>query len=127
MSQRQAIYTKQAPEPIGAYSQAVKVGSTVYLSGQIPLCPKTGQLISQDIHEQVQQVFTNLRVVCQAAGGDFSAIAKLTVYLIDLNDFSVVNDAMVELFSEPYPARAVVEVSALPKGSAVEVEAILQL
>lgn len=124
---KQKIHTTNAPAAIGPYSQAIQVGNTVYFSGQIPLDPTTMQLVSADFAEQAKQVFRNLQAVCQAAGGDLSAIAKLTIYLIDLQHFNVVNELMVELFSEPFPARTTIQVSALPKSAQIEVEAVMVL
>lgn len=122
-----AINTDNAPEAIGTYSQAVKTGETVYLSGQIPLDKYTMSLVSEDIEKQVSQVFMNLKAVCQASGGDLSDIVKLTVYLTDLSHFPIVNEVMSQYFSAPYPARAAIEVSALPKGAKVEMDGIMFL
>jgi len=119
------IQTDQAPQVIGTYSQAVKVNDTVYLSGQIPLIPDTMEIIEGDISLQVKQVFDNLQAVAEAAGGNFFDIVKLTVFLTNLADFPIVNEIMGQYFSAPYPARAVVEVAALPKGAAVEIDAIM--
>ena len=124
---RQIIRTDQAPRAIGTYSQAVRVDRTVYLSGQIPLVPETMELIAGDMSAQIRRVFDNLRAVAQAAGGDLSDIVKLNVFLTDLNDFALVNQIMAEYFQEPYPARAAIGVAALPKGAAVEMDAILVL
>lgn len=124
---RRAIATDRAPGAIGTYSQAVEADGTVYLSGQIPLDPETMEMIEGDMSVQVARVFDNLRAVAVAAGGDLDRIVKLTVYLVDLGDFGTVNDVMAGLFSEPYPARAAVQVAALPKGARVEVDAILRL
>lgn len=121
----QSIHTNKAPEAIGTYSQAIRTGNTVYLSGQIPLDPQTMQLCSDDIRLQITQVFENLSVVCHAAGGDLSHLVKLTIYLTDLTHFSLVNDVMTSYFSAPYPARAVVGISSLPKGSLVEMEGVM--
>jgi reactive intermediate/imine deaminase len=123
----EAINTKNAPEAIGTYSQAMRVGNTVYLSGQIPLDKETMTLVSDDIEEQVQRVFINLRSVCEASGGNLSDIAKLTVYLTDLGDFASVNEVMNSFFSVPFPARAAIEISALPKGAKVEIDGIMVL
>lgn len=123
----QPINTKQAPEAIGTYSQAMKCGNTVYLSGQIPLDPKTMQLCSDDIKQQIEQVIINLSAVCEAAGGSLSHIAKLSVFLTDLSHFSLINEAMSRHFAQPYPARAAIGVSELPKGSLVEMDAIMIL
>lgn len=119
------IQTEKAPAAIGTYSQAVKVGNTVYLSGQIPLCPKTMKMVTSNFPAQVKQVFDNLKAVTIAAGGDLSSIVKLQVYLQDMNQFPIVNEIMATYFEEPYPARAVVEVSRLPKDSGVEMDAIM--
>lgn len=122
---KQAIQTEHAPEAIGTYSQAVRVGSTVYVSGQIPLHPNTMILCSDAIDAQITQVFENLSAVCEAAGGCLDKVVKLTVYLIDLNHAPLVNDAMVHYFSAPYPARVALGVSALPRGAGVEIDAIM--
>ena len=125
--EKKIISTKQAPAAIGAYSQAVRVENVVYLSGQIPLDPVTMEVVSNDFVEQVCQVFENLLAVCKAAGGSFDNIVKLTIYLTDLSDFSSLNEVMAEVWKEPYPARACVEVSALPKGVQVEMDAVMVL
>ncbi len=122
---KQTIHTDKAPAAIGTYSQAVKVGNTVYLSGQIPLEPTTMELISEDVATQIKRVFQNLRAVCQAAGGDLVDIVKLNIYLTDLSHFPIVNEVMGEFFVEPYPARAAVGVAALPRDVAVEMEAVM--
>jgi len=119
------IKTTKAPQAIGTYSQAVKVNDTVFLSGQIPLIPETMQVVEGEISLQIKQVFENLQAVAEAAGGDFFDIVKLTVYLTDLADFPIVNEIMSQYFSEPYPARAVVGVTELPKGVKVEIDAIM--
>ena len=124
---RQVIHTGDAPAAVGTYSQAVRHGDTVYLSGQIPLDPETGQLVSGDIAQQIDRVFRNLRAVCRAAGSDLAGIVKLNVYLTDLGNFAEVNRVMAEYFSEPYPARAAVGVAALPLGAEVEMDAVLGL
>jgi reactive intermediate/imine deaminase len=124
---KEIIHTPLAPQAIGTYSQAVKVGHTVYLSGQIPLVPTTMQMIEGDINAQITQVFDNLQAVAQAAGGDLADIVKLNVFLTDLTHFPLVNDIMGCYFTEPYPARAAIGVAALPKGAAVEMDAIMQL
>jgi len=124
---RTPIATPHAPQAIGTYSQAIRAGSTVYLSGQIPLDPTTGELVTGDMEAQVRRVFDNLRAVAQAAGGDLSHVVKLTVYLTDLAHFALVNRVMAEYFSQPYPARAAVGVAALPRGAAVEMDGILEL
>jgi reactive intermediate/imine deaminase len=121
----QPIHSDLAPAAIGTYSQAVKCGDTVYLSGQIPLDPQTMQLCSDEIHLQIEQVIQNLVAVCEAAGGSLANIVKLNVYLVDLNHFSLVNEAMSHFFNEPYPARAAIGVAALPRGAQVEMDAIM--
>lgn len=121
----ETIYTDKAPAAIGPYSQAVKHGDTVYISGQIPLVPATMEIVSDDFSAQARQVFENLSALCAEAGGDLNAVLKFTVYLTDLNNFGVVNDIMADFLREPYPARAAVQVSALPKGANIEVDAIL--
>jgi reactive intermediate/imine deaminase len=123
---RSIISTANAPSAIGTYSQAVNVNGTVYLSGQIALDPGTMEIV-QGTREQVDRVFRNLRAVAEAAGGDFSQVVKLNVYLTDLAVFPLVNEIMGEYFSEPYPARAAVAVAALPKGSEIEIEGIMVL
>ena len=124
---KSAVTTNRAPQAIGTYSQAVKIGGTVYLSGQIPLVPETMTLVEGDIEAQIRRVFDNVKAVAQAAGGDLSAVVKLTVFLTDLAHFPVVNEVMAAYFSEPYPARAAVAVAALPKGAEVEVDAVMVL
>jgi reactive intermediate/imine deaminase len=124
---RTPIATPHAPQAIGTYSQAIRAGSTVYLSGQIPLDPATGELVTGDMEVQVRRVFDNLLAVAQAAGADLSHVVKLTVYLTDLAHFALVNRVMAEYFSQPYPARAAVGVAALPRGAAVEMDGILEL
>ncbi|MEE9344560.1 MAG: RidA family protein [Methylococcales bacterium] len=122
---KQVIQTDAAPKAIGAYSQAVKIDNTVYLSGQIPLDPQTMELIDGDIEQQICRVFDNLQAVAVAAHGSLEAIVKLNVYLTDLINFPIVNQVMAEYFSEPFPARAAVGVAALPKGAAVEIDAVM--
>lgn len=129
---KKAIHTELAPAAIGTYSQAIaveanvnNVTATVYLSGQVPLVPETMQLIEGNMHEQVRQVFKNLAAVCEAAGGTLNHIVKLNVYLTDLKNFPIVNEVMAELFSTPYPARAAIGVSALPKGAEVEADGVM--
>ena len=124
---RKIISTDRAPAAIGTYSQAVRAGDTVYLSGQIPLMPGTVDLVGEDIRAQVRQVFTNLAAVAEAAGGALEDAVKVNVYLTDLDDFPVVNEVMPEFFSEPWPARAAVGVSQLPRGARVEADAVLHL
>jgi|TARA_B110000908_G_scaffold160588_1_gene203964 reactive intermediate/imine deaminase len=127
MSTFEKIYTEAAPAAIGPYSQAIKVGNTIFISGQIPLVPETMEIVEGGIEEQTHQVFANLIAVTKAAGGGLENLAKLTIFLTDLNDFAVVNKIMAAYFSEPYPARATIEVSALPKGVTVEIDAIMAL
>jgi len=122
---REIISTENAPQAIGTYSQAVRVDNTVYLSGQIPLIPESMELVDGDIEAQIVQVFENLQAVTDAAGGDFSHVVKLNVFLTDLANFSVVNEVMARYFSEPYPARAAIGVAALPKAAEVEMDAVL--
>ena len=121
------IATDQAPAAIGTYSQAVmtKANQTFYLSGQIPLDPATMEMVSNDFADQARQVFENLQAVCAAAGGSLDQCVKLTIYLTDLNNFATVNETMAQYVSEPYPARAAIEVSALPKGAQIEIDAIM--
>ncbi|MDK4680072.1 RidA family protein [Kingella negevensis] len=121
------IHTDKAPAAIGAYSQAVRAGNTVYVSGQIPLVPETMQLVSDDFEEQAHQVFKNLRAVCEAAGGNLNDIVKVNAYLTDLANFATFNRVMEEYFAQPFPARAAVGVASLPRGAAVEAEAVLVL
>jgi len=122
---REIIATDKAPQAIGTYSQAVKVGATVYLSGQIPLLPETMELVQGDMEAQIRRVFDNLSAVCIAAGGSLADIAKLNIFLTDLSHFSLVNQVMASYFQQPYPARAAVGVAALPKGAAVEMDAVM--
>lgn len=124
---KEIISTDKAPQAIGTYSQAVKTGSTVYLSGQIPLIPETMEMLDGDIKQQIHQVFQNLQAVAKAAGGGLSDVMKLNVFLTDLSDFPYVNEVMAEYFQQPYPARAAIGVAALPKDAAVEMDAILEL
>lgn len=124
---RQSIHSDHAPAAIGPYSQAVRCGSTVFLSGQIPLDPATGELLQADIAAETRQVFDNLAAVCAAAGGGFANIAKVGIFLTDLADFAAVNAVMAEYFQPPFPARATVQVAALPRGARVEIDAILVL
>ncbi|MEX1058405.1 MAG: RidA family protein [Natronospirillum sp.] len=124
---REVIHTDQAPAAIGPYSQAVRVGDTVYLSGQIPLDLNTMELVSGDRAAEIDRVLQNLSAVCSAAGGTLADIAKLNIFLTDLNDFALVNDLMQRYFEAPYPARAAIGVAALPKGAAVEMDAIMVL
>jgi reactive intermediate/imine deaminase len=124
---RQALHTDAAPAAIGPYSQAVRHGNTVWLSGQIPLDPASGQLVTGDIAAEARQVFANLRAVCAAAGGSFDDVVRVGIYLTDLGDFAAVNAEMAAAFAEPFPARSTIQVSALPRGARVEVDAILVL
>jgi reactive intermediate/imine deaminase len=124
---REIIATDNAPAAIGTYSQAVRVDNTVYLSGQIPLDPKTMTLCSDEIAEQVDQVFRNLQAVTEAAGGSLADIAKLNIYLTDLQHFPLINEIMANYFQQPYPARAAIGVSELPKGAQVEMDAVMCL
>jgi reactive intermediate/imine deaminase len=124
---RQIIHTDQAPAAIGTYSQAVKVGNTVYMAGQIPLDPATMQLDNATIEAEIHRVFRNLRAVAEASGGGLKDVAKLNVFLTDLTHFPKVNEIMSEYFSQPYPARAAIGVASLPRGSRVEADAILVL
>jgi reactive intermediate/imine deaminase len=121
------ISTPDAPAAIGTYSQAVRAGDTVYLSGQIPLDPKTMKIVEGDFEAQARRVFDNLRAVCRAAGGDFDRVVRVTVYLTDLANFAKVNEVMSQHFKEPYPARAAIGVASLPRGSLVEVDAVMHL
>ncbi|HKL50258.1 MAG TPA: RidA family protein [Wenzhouxiangellaceae bacterium] len=121
---KQPIQTDAAPAAIGPYSQAVRAGNTVYLSGQIPLDPDTGDVVNGDFEVRTRRVFANLDAVCKAAGGGLDSIVKLNVYLTDLGRFAEVNAIMAETFAEPFPARAAVQVSALPKGVDVEMDAV---
>ncbi len=122
---KQIVRTHAAPKPIGAYSQAVKSGNTVFISGQIPLDPETMEMVSDNIEQQIEQVFKNLSEVTQAAGGDLNDIVRLTMYLKDINDIAKANEAMARFFEEPYPARVSIEVSALPRQALIEVDAIM--
>jgi 2-iminobutanoate/2-iminopropanoate deaminase len=127
MTTLEQVHSDSAPAAIGPYSQAIKAGPLVFLSGQIPLDPKSMEIVSDDVSAQTHQVFKNLIAVADAAGGSLSNAAKLTIYLTDLGDFAVVNEIMAGYFSEPYPARATIQVSALPKGARVEIDAVLAL
>lgn len=121
------IRTDAAPAAIGTYSQAVKIGTTVYLSGQIPLVPESMQLISEDFSEQANQVFKNLQAVCDAAGGSLNDMVKVNIFLTDLSQFTTVNEVMSRYFQEPYPARAAIEVSALPKAAQIEIDGVMEV
>ncbi len=127
LTMKEIIHTQNAPQAIGTYSQAVKVGKTVYLSGQIPLVPETMTVIEGDISAQITQVFDNLKAVTEAAGGDLSDIVKLNIFLTDLANFPVVNEIMGQYFQAPYPARAAIGVAALPKNVGVEMDGIMHL
>ena len=127
MASKEAIKTASAPEAIGPYSQAIKSGSLVFLSGQIPLMPKTMEIVEGDIAAQTHQVFKNLKEVTNAAGGDLGDIVKLTIFMTKLKNFEIVNEIMKHYFQEPFPARATIEVSALPKAVSIEIEAIMAL
>lgn len=124
---RSPIQTNDAPAAIGPYSQAVRAGNTVYMSGQIPLDPTTGEVVDGGIQEQARRAFDNLRAVAEAAGGGLGDIARLGLYLTDLSEFATVNAVMAEYFDAPYPARSTIEVSALPKGVRFEVDAVMVL
>lgn len=122
---RTSVFTDQAPKAIGPYSQAVRAGSTVYLSGQIPLDPKTGELVKGDIQQETRRVFDNLKAVASTAGDGLQQVVRVTIYLTDLGDFAKVNEVMAEYFQEPYPARATIGVAALPRGARVEIDAVM--
>lgn len=124
---RRIIHTDQAPTAIGPYSQAIRVGNTVYLSGQTPLDPATGEMVEGDISAQARRVFDNLHAVCVAAGGSFADVVRVGIYLTDLVNFAAVNTVMKEYFHEPYPARSTIGVRELPRGAAVEIDAIVVL
>jgi reactive intermediate/imine deaminase len=124
---RTIIQTDRAPQAIGTYSQAVRCGNTVYLSGQIPLDPASMELVTGDMEAQIRRVFDNLAAVVEAAGGSLADVAKLNVFLIDLGHFALVNEIMASYFHEPYPARAAVGVAALPKGAQVEMDAVMEI
>jgi reactive intermediate/imine deaminase len=125
--QRQVIQTAEAPKAIGPYSQAIRAGDTVYVSGQIPLDPATGALVSGDIEAEIRRVLDNLKAIAQAAGGSLASVVKLSVFLTDLSHFAKVNEIMASYFSEPFPARAAIGVAALPRGARVEMECVLSL
>lgn len=124
---RSIIQTDNAPKAIGTYSQAVRVEKTVYVSGQIPLDPISMQIVSEDFRAQTEQVLKNLSAVAEAAGGSLKDFVKINVYLTDLKDFGIVNEMMASFFTEPYPARAAVQISALPRGAKIEIEGVLFL
>jgi reactive intermediate/imine deaminase len=122
---KQAVHTDNAPKAIGPYSQAVRVGSTVYLSGQIPFEPASMELVSGDIQAEARRVFENLRAVCEAAGGSLGQVVRVGIYLTDLGDFGAVNEVMAEHFSAPYPARSTIGVASLPRGVRIEIDAVM--
>jgi reactive intermediate/imine deaminase len=124
---RQIISTDGAPKAIGTYSQAVRAGDTLYVSGQVPLDPATGELLSGDMERQIHRVLDNLKAIVAAAGADFSRVVKLNVYLVDLKHFALVNQVMAQYFREPYPARAAVGVAALPRGAQIEMDCVAHL
>lgn len=124
---RTVISTPHAPKAVGTYSQAVKCGGTVYVSGQIPLDPVSGALETGSMEAQIRRVFDNLKAIVNAAGGDFSHVTKLNVFLTDLSHFALLNQIMAEYFKEPYPARAAIQVAGLPKGAAVEMDCVVEL
>lgn len=125
MPNRSVISTDQAPAAIGTYSQAIKTGNTVYLSGQIALDPASGDMVNASVDAEIQQVFANLSAVCAAAGGNLQQVVKFNIYLTDLGNFGRVNDAMVKLLQKPYPARATLGIASLPKGARVEIDAVM--
>ena len=122
---REPVATERAPAAIGPYSQAVRAGGSVYLSGQIPLDPATGELVAGDIAMQARRVFDNLRAVCEAAGASLDDVVRVGIYLMDLGDFAAVNAVMADYFQAPYPARSTIQVSGLPRGARIEVDAIV--
>ncbi|MBV8910419.1 MAG: RidA family protein [Gammaproteobacteria bacterium] len=124
---RQIIHTPRAPQPIGAYSQAVRIGDTVYLSGQVPFDPATMQLVAGDFEAQTRRVFENLKAVAEAAGGSLDQAAKFTIFLTDLGNFAKVNEVMALYCAKPYPARSTIGVAALPRGALIEIECVLHL
>lgn len=124
---REVISTDKAPQAIGTYSQAIKFGNTVYLSGQIPLVPETMEMVDGDMEAQIVRVFENLTAVAQAAGGDLKDIAKLNIFLTDLSHFPLVNEVMARYFTQPYPARAAIGVASLPKDAGVEMDGVMEL
>lgn len=125
---KEYIYTRNAPDPIGTYSQAIKVGNTVYISGQIAIDPKTGDIVEGGFKNQVKQVLTNISEIVKAAGGTIDDIDKLTVYLTDISNFADLNSAMVDVFNKPYPARSVVEIKSLPRKDAMlEIDAVVEI
>jgi len=124
---RTIVSTPNAPQAVGTYAQAVKCGSTLYVSGQIPLDPATGELVQSSMEAQIRRVFDNLRAIVEAGGGDLSQVAKLNVFLTDLGHFALLNKIMGEYFAQPYPARAAIGVAALPKGAQVEMDCVVEL
>lgn len=124
---KSVIHTDKAPQAIGTYSQAIKSGTTVYLSGQIPLVPETMQVISEDFSEQAHQVFKNIQAVCAAADGSINHLVKVNIFLTNLSNFATLNEIMSQYFKQPYPARAAVQVSALPKGVQIEIDGVMEL
>lgn len=127
MANKEIINTSKAPSAIGSYSQAVKVNNTVYISGQIHIDPNTNELTSGSITEKIELVINNLEAICNEAGGSLTDIVKLNVFLKDLNDFPILNEMMAKYFTKPYPARAAVQVAALPKDADVEIDAIMEI
>ena len=124
---REIIHTDKAPKAIGTYSQAVKVGKTVYLSGQIPLVPETMEMVEGNMEVNIRRVFDNLSAVAEAAGGNLADVAKLNIFLTDLGNFALVNQVMADYFQEPYPARAAIGVASLPKDAVVEMDGVMEL
>ena len=124
---KSVIHTDKAPQAIGTYSQAIKSGTTVYLSGQIPLVAETMEMVSDDFAEQAEQVFKNVQAVCQAAGGSTNGLAKVNIFLTDLSNFATVNEIMSKHFKQPYPARAAIGVKELPKGAQIEIDGVMEL
>lgn len=124
---KSVIHTDRAPQAIGTYSQAIKSGTTVYLSGQIPLLPASMEMVSEDFVEQATQVFENIKAVCEAAGGTTNDLVKVNIFLIDLGNFATVNEIMSRYFKQPYPARAAIGVKALPKGAQIEIDGVMEL
>lgn len=124
---RKIIQTDKAPKAIGTYSQAVQVGTTVYMSGQIPLVPETMEIVEGDMRVHITRVFDNLKAVAEAAGGSLADVVKLNIFLTDLANFALVNEVMAQYFQQPYPARAAIGVATLPKGVGVEMDAIMEL
>lgn len=124
---KSVIHTDRAPQAIGTYSQAIKSGTTVYLSGQIPLVPASMEMVSEDFVEQATQVFENIKAVCEAAGGTTNDLVKVNIFLIDLGNFATVNEIMSRYFKQPYPARAAIGVKALPKGAQIEIDGVMEL